>query len=105
LTNLEEEKFMRSEIGKDYMASAIYRAFKDYKVEIESRIIPLEIEVKTQTATENSVSEESEAEDKEYKREEKEGLVFKVQLVTSSKNISTEPENFHGLSGVEYYKA
>jgi N-acetylmuramoyl-L-alanine amidase len=35
LTNPKEEDFLNSEQGKSYMASAIYRAFKDYKNEQE----------------------------------------------------------------------
>lgn len=36
LTNKHEEKYLSSEQGQDYIASAIYRAFKDYKTEIEA---------------------------------------------------------------------
>ncbi|MCF8303439.1 MAG: N-acetylmuramoyl-L-alanine amidase [Bacteroidales bacterium] len=35
LTNRKEERFLASESGQVYMASAIYRAFKDYKQSIE----------------------------------------------------------------------
>src|SRR5690606_9985298 len=35
LTNPTEEDFLNSEKGQDYMASAIYRAFKEYKEERE----------------------------------------------------------------------
>jgi N-acetylmuramoyl-L-alanine amidase len=35
LSNTEEEKFLMSEEGKEYMASAIYRSIKDYKDAIE----------------------------------------------------------------------
>jgi len=35
LSNTEEEKFLMSEAGKEYMASAIYRSIKEYKDEIE----------------------------------------------------------------------
>ncbi len=35
LTNEEEEKFLNSERGQVYIASAIFRAFRDYKQEIE----------------------------------------------------------------------
>ncbi len=38
LTNHKEEDFLNSEQGKDYMASAIYRAFKEYKMEQEGVI-------------------------------------------------------------------
>jgi N-acetylmuramoyl-L-alanine amidase len=37
ITNPEEEKFLMSEQGQDYLASAIYRALRDYKQTIDSR--------------------------------------------------------------------
>lgn len=36
LSNVTEEKFLGSESGQDLIASGIYRAFKEYKTEIES---------------------------------------------------------------------
>jgi N-acetylmuramoyl-L-alanine amidase len=35
LSNTEEERFLMTKVGQEYMASAIYRAIKDYKNEIE----------------------------------------------------------------------
>lgn len=37
LSNAEEEKYLISETGQDYLASAIYRAFRDYKHTIDNR--------------------------------------------------------------------
>jgi N-acetylmuramoyl-L-alanine amidase len=37
ITNSDEEKFLMSEQGQDYMASAIFRAFRDYKQTIDNR--------------------------------------------------------------------
>lgn len=37
VSNAEEEKFLMSDLGQDYMASAIFRAFRDYKQSIDSR--------------------------------------------------------------------
>lgn len=37
VTNPEEEKFLLSELGQDYLASAIFRAFRDYKQVIDIR--------------------------------------------------------------------
>ena len=39
LTNPEEEQYLMSEAGQDYLASAIFRAFREYKNTIESRNI------------------------------------------------------------------
>jgi len=36
LSNSEEEKFLNSDEGQDLIASGIYRAFKEYKSEVES---------------------------------------------------------------------
>jgi N-acetylmuramoyl-L-alanine amidase len=35
LSNSEEEKFLMSQQGKEYMASAIYRSIKSYKQKVE----------------------------------------------------------------------
>ena len=39
LTNPKEEEYLHSEIGQDYIASAIFRAFRSYKKEIEKKDI------------------------------------------------------------------
>lgn len=109
LTNASEEKFLKSEVGKDYMASAIYRAFKEYKYEIDAKVLPLDEEgisamERPIIDSENSVTEK-ERNASHAKKMKYEGLTFKVQLVTSSTKISTEPENFKGILGVEYYEA
>jgi N-acetylmuramoyl-L-alanine amidase len=36
LSNTEEERFLMTKEGQEYMASAIFRSIKDYKSEIES---------------------------------------------------------------------
>ncbi len=38
LTNLEEEQFLGSEKGQDYVALSLFRAFRDYKDEIEGNV-------------------------------------------------------------------
>lgn len=38
LSNLNEEKFLLSEQGQDYVASAIFRAFRDYKKESDENL-------------------------------------------------------------------
>lgn len=41
LTHREEEKFLLSSLGQDYMASALFRAFRDYKVEMDGKTASL----------------------------------------------------------------
>ena len=36
LTNGNEEKYLNNEVNQSYMASGIYRAIRDYKVELEA---------------------------------------------------------------------
>ncbi len=94
LTNKEEEKFLTSEIGQDYMASAIYRAFKQYKLGIDKKI-------------KDSFNEAQAIKEEVNKRNNPglKGLEFRVQIATSANKIELSPENFNGLSNVNFYEA
>ncbi|MBI2279254.1 MAG: N-acetylmuramoyl-L-alanine amidase [Bacteroidetes bacterium] len=116
ITNKEEEKFLASDIGQDYMASAIFRAFKEYKYEIESKGIKEEpkkleagsqktevVEVPKVVDDKNNRKDKKKLEDGSTKLEE--GVVFKIQIATSSVKTELKPENFSGLEGVDLYEA
>jgi N-acetylmuramoyl-L-alanine amidase len=119
LTNRNEEKFLTSTQGQDYLASAIYRAFKEYKKEVESvsqSIVDDSVneDAKVEEGKGNETQEElkkEKVEKKEVKIEKKgertvlEGLVFKVQIATSTNKMELVPENFNGLEGIDYYEA
>ena len=107
LTNVEEEKFLNSEIGQDYMASAIFRAFKDYKNELEIKIKQPEEEKKEEVKVEEPIVKEEIKKDKKDKKKEdvEEGVVFKVQIATSSVKTELKPENFKGIEDVGLYEA
>lgn len=99
LTNPAEEKFLMSELGQDYMASAIYRAFKEYKNELEGKselIVDDNVETKA-NQKKSSV--------KTHEHIDEEALVFKVQLATTTTKVETSAENFKGLNDVECYEA
>jgi len=121
LTNKNEERFLTSKEGQDYLASAIYRAFKEYKQEVESvsqsiiddsieqdaeSLAPKKEEKKNpagQKASEKSVTEINKENQIESKLED--GLMFKVQIATSTNKVETTPENFKGLQEVSFYEA
>ena len=108
LTNKEEEKFLASEIGQEYLASAIYRAFKSYKKEIELKNKSAvedkqEPVIKKETAV---IDPKKEKKNKKNKKEDIEkGIVFKVQIATSSEKKELKPVNFNGVEDVTLYQA
>ena len=107
LTNASEEKFLTSDVGQDYLASAIYRAFKEYNADIEQRAkILYESEVKAQTRnSEREVSKKDDQKKAQITTVSNDEVTFMVQLATSSKLLETKPENFKRLEGVSYYEA
>jgi N-acetylmuramoyl-L-alanine amidase len=74
LTNPREEDFLQSDIGKDYIASAIFRAFRSYKEDVEN-IDDLDVQNPVVKDSMRNVI----AEEKLVKREDEE-VVFKVQI-------------------------
>lgn len=85
ITNPTEEKFLNSEQGQDYLASAIYRACKQYINEVES---------KSGISWDSSQSADSDA------ITGNNSVVFKVQVATSGSSISTTPSNFKGINDI-----
>ena len=93
ISNADEEKFLMSVKGQDYVASAIFRAFKDYKKAIDQRSDFSTVE---QTIPEPAVVMNT--------------VEFRVQIATSSSKITAKSENFQQLKDIEeiiagkYYK-
>lgn len=107
LTNKEEEKFLNSAVNQDYMASAIYRAFKEYKQEFdEKEVKPEQPKPEKEQVVKEKISEkEVSSTKKDKKNKEETGLIFKVQIATSSQKKELIPENFNGIEAVSYYEA
>lgn len=108
LTNPDEEDFLNSESGKSYMSSAIFRAFKQYKLEIDGLASSKDNERNGATLTSAEGEKPKNQHDTtwltEIKRENaKEKVTFQIQIVTSSVRIGLNPENFRGLSQVDEY--
>ena len=86
VTNPEEGEFLFSEQGKDYLASAIYRAFKQYKIEKDGPLENTKEESKVEVP--KTVSEKTQ-------------ILFKVQFLSSPKQIPLKAKKFKGLKDVE----
>ena len=92
LSNPAEEKFLLSEKGQVFMASAIYRAFKSYKLEYEKENKP--IVVKEIVKDGNPPAEE-----KEVIKE----IDFRVQFYTSPMQLVLSDPRFRNLPALSYY--
>ena len=94
LTNNKEEDFLQSSEGQDYMASAIYRAFKQYKARLEGT----DVAVGSNTPGDTVIDRPPAQTGKDN------GVRFKVQIATLSKRMEPTPRNFKGMEGVEEHK-
>jgi N-acetylmuramoyl-L-alanine amidase len=115
ISNDEEEDFLNSEKGQVYMASAIYRAFKEYKIKLEgvdNSIQPEKEEEKTAPTPENkpksdvpsvpqaptvavgglNISEETKTIVPD--------LEYRIQVSTSTKKLELKSYNFKGYGEV-----
>ncbi|MCU0472419.1 MAG: N-acetylmuramoyl-L-alanine amidase [Bacteroidales bacterium] len=96
VTNAAEEKFLISKQGQDYMASAIYRACRDYMNEIDARSGISAVKANEPDLSSGDYKEGQVPENK---------LVFMVQVATSATGTEMKPENFNGLNEITELKA
>lgn len=87
LSNSNDEKYLLTDKGQTYIASAIYRAFKEYKTEYEKATQT------SSTATQTAPKEIEKAPD----------IVFRVQIASSSRDIRNH-KRFDGLGEIFVYK-
>jgi len=95
LTNPKEELYLMSEDGQDYIASAIYRAFKEYKKAIEE---------KSQFATRKDVPVINVDTNKQETITDGSPVHFKIQVASARNPIDTNSIYFKGLKGIEEIK-
>lgn len=112
LTNHNEEDFLQSDNGKKLMASAIYRAIKEYKLKRETRdaLIQDTDDGSTTSVKDSSASDAQNTEAKEVQEAtpnesmsvEKSDtpLFFSVQIAVSRNDLECVPQNFKGLEKI-----
>ncbi len=86
LSNPTEEKFLRSKDGQVFMASAIYRAFKEYKKEFEQ-------ENKVDAANITSIDPKTNT-----------VVKYRVQFYTSPHQLPLSDSRFKDLRDLSYYE-
>jgi len=92
ITNPEEEKYLVSNEGQDFIASAIYRATRDYINEIDKKTnISTSVEKEQVSVTDSLVIENSSPADE---------LQFMIQIATSAEKKALIADNFKGIKEV-----
>lgn len=96
LSNPKEEEFLQGKQGQEYMASAIYRAFKEYKARLEGKDVAFgngKEEGGGSAPASTAAGKPAAAKDG--------GVSFKVQIITTSKRIPAGSPRFKGLETEE----
>ncbi len=92
ISNPEEELFLNSASGQDYLASAIYRAIKKFldETENESKELDNEIIMQKETQVESQLIQNS-------------GLIYRVQVTSSSKKMEITDSYFKNYQDIYEY--
>ena len=91
LTNPNEEDFLQSEDGRTYMASALFRAFREYRNIHKPQI------------TNEPIVEPANESESEPKPQPADGVTFSVQIASSSTELDKSDPVFRGLQNVDMY--
>ena len=100
VSNKEEGEFLNSEEGQEKLAEAIAGAIMDYKIEFFS---PSNNDNKEEDKKEETIVKVIPKKEVPVKTPEKivdKGIVFKIQISASTKELATTPSNFKGLSPI-----
>jgi len=96
MTNPAEERFLNSKQGQEYLASAIYRACRDFLSEIEMRS-----GIKVDPSSSSVETPEPEERENEKTFSSPQGqTVFTIQIAASAEPGEINPEKFRGLTGI-----
>jgi N-acetylmuramoyl-L-alanine amidase len=111
ISNAREEEYLASEEGQNHIASAIYRAFRDYKTSQDQLASAREQQLLAQASSQqvsiparNPVQQtpNPSAAQQAAVRTAPE-IVFKVQFASTSVQRPADAPEFKGLQNVEYY--
>ncbi len=91
LTNPKEEDFLQTKIGQDYIASAIFRAFRNYKENFEGATAEANTIEKTPIVKEEKEVNEKPVIVKKQTPKVTSDLIFKVQIGTYLKSMINTP--------------
>jgi len=102
LPNPTEEKLIGSAEGQQKMAQSMFQAFVNYKNATEGKTFTGGTTTQNNTITKPTENNPTQTVELPKETVKEQGLVFKVQIETSNKAISTKSNHFKGLEIFEY---
>ncbi len=105
ISNPTEEKFLNSKDGQTFLASAIYRAFKAYKNEVEKNNVQASVSENKIVGKPEQEKETAVVETKlehQPKTDDSSSLYFAVQVKSNPTKLSLNDKTFKGLNVFEY---
>ncbi len=104
LTNPKEENFIGKEQGQNKMASAMFDAFDKYKKKIEGTDSDIsETKVEPENVEKEEITKTDIHENNENTADENSGLIFRVQIISSTKNLSSNSSRFKNQKDIYKY--
>jgi N-acetylmuramoyl-L-alanine amidase len=101
LTNPTEENFLGKNEGQEKMANSMFKAFENYKNQLEGRSVSSDNTVPVLNTT-NETEEKPKVEEKLAITKDSTGLIFRIQIETSDKKLPSNSPRFKGLDIFEY---
>ena len=113
LSNSQEEKYLLSDKGQSYIASAIFRAFKEYKEEVEGKSNFENNKSKSDGTDSNGTGSIGPEEIEFYEEPEKtykdivreivsgENIVYRIELYNSTDNFDESNANYDHVEAIE----
>lgn len=102
LPNPTEEKLIGTPEGQQKMAQSMFQAFVNYKNATEGKTVVGGTTIQNNTDTKPSESNPPKPVEIPKETVKEQGLIFKVQIETSNKAISTKSSHFKGIEIFEY---
>ena len=107
LTNPTEEKFLGVKDGQEQMANSMFKAFENYKNQLEGRTVVKETQQDTNqfvspSPTTNNTATPTNSTENQSVTKDSTGLIFRVQIHTSDRKTSLTSSRFKGLEMFEY---
>jgi N-acetylmuramoyl-L-alanine amidase len=103
ITSREEEKYMKSAAGQNALATALYNAFAKYKKEYDKRTAIQSKTVAPAISPKQEASEETGKKETKSTDTKKDPVVYKIQILISSKKLPATDKRFKGYKNVSYY--